>query len=74
MKIEVRLFATLRHGRLAKQPIEIAFDSRLADVPAPLGIGRHEVSIRLLNGREAPWESPLGEGDTVSLFPPVGGG
>jgi sulfur carrier protein len=74
MKIEVHLFATLRQGRIAKQPLDLPAGSRLADVPAALGIGRHEVTIRLLNGREAEWERPLGEGDTVSLFPPVGGG
>ena len=74
MKIEVRLFATLRQGRFVKQSIEVADGSRLIDVLGPLAIGRHEVTIRLVNGREAEWEQPLGEGDTVSLFPPVGGG
>jgi len=74
MKIEVHLFATLRQGRFFKQPIDLPAGSRLVDVLALLGIGRHEVTIRLLNGREAEWERPLGEGDTVSLFPPVGGG
>lgn len=74
MKIEVRLFATLRVGRFAKQPVQLPEGSHLADVLAPLALGRHEVSIRLVNGRIAEWDNPLADGDTVSLFAPVGGG
>jgi molybdopterin converting factor small subunit len=74
MNIEVRLFATLRQGRSPQQSIELPTGSRLADVPARLNIGQHEVSIRLRNGRAAEWETPLSEGDTISLFPAIGGG
>lgn len=74
MKIEVRLFATLRVGRFAKQPVQLPEGSHLADVLAPLALGRHEVSIRLVNGQIAEWDNPLADGDTVSLFAPVGGG
>jgi len=74
MTIEVRLFATLRQGRLSRQSLELPPGSRLADVLARLDIGRHEVAIRLRNGLEAAWETALSEGDTVSLFPGMGGG
>jgi sulfur-carrier protein len=74
MNIEVRLFATLRQGRHPRQSIELPPGSRLADVLARLGIAQHEVAIRLRNGLEAGWETALGEGDTVSLFPGMGGG
>ena len=74
MNIEVRLFATLRHGRSPRQSIELPAGSRLADVPDQLNIGRHEVFIRLRNGCAAEWETVLSDGDTVSLFPAIGGG
>jgi sulfur-carrier protein len=74
MNIEVRLFATLRQGRSPRQSIQLPAGSRLDDALARLDIGRQEVSIRLRNGREAEWETALSEGDTVSLFPGMGGG
>ena len=54
--------------------MELPAGSRLADALARLSIGRDEVSIRLRNGREAEWETALSEGDTISLFPAIGGG
>jgi len=74
MNIEVRLFATLRQGRCPRQSIELPVGSRLADALARLNIGRHEVAIRLRNGQVAEWETALEEGDTISLFPAIGGG
>ncbi len=74
MTIQVRLFATLRAGRRPRQPIELPEGSALADVLARLAIARHEVTIRLVNGRDAEWDRVLEEGDVVSLFPGVGGG
>jgi sulfur carrier protein len=74
MNVNIRLFATLRQGRFSRQSIELPAGSRLMDVLARLNIGRHEVSIRILNGSTAEWDAPIGEGDTVSLFPLVGGG
>ena len=32
------------------------------------------VSLIFVNGRHADFNSPVYEGDTVSIFPPVGGG
>jgi molybdopterin converting factor small subunit len=74
MQIHVHLFATLRQGRSARQSIDLPAGSRLADVLARLDIRRSEVSIRQLNGCAAEWDAPLGDNDTVSLFPLVGGG
>jgi molybdopterin converting factor small subunit len=32
------------------------------------------VNLIFINGRNADFNTPLSEGDTVSFFPPVGGG
>lgn len=74
MNIEVRLFATLREGRFPRQSIELPAGSRLADVLGRLDIERHEVTIRLRNGRDTEWDTVLSEGDRISLFPILGGG
>jgi molybdopterin converting factor small subunit len=74
MKIHIRLFATLRAGRFARGEIEIPPGGALVDVLSRLKIDRPEVAIRLVNGQAADWTQPLVEGDTVSLFPAIGGG
>lgn len=39
-----------------------------------LNISPNEIAILLVNGRNAKPDHILQEGDTVSLFPPIGGG
>lgn len=39
-----------------------------------LGIDKSEVAILLVNGMDGKFEQQLKDGDTVSIFPPVGGG
>jgi molybdopterin converting factor small subunit len=43
-------------------------------VVASLTIPEPEIGIVLVNGRHAPLAQTLNEGDTLSLFPLVGGG
>ena len=74
MDIEIRLFATLRAGRFGKKTLDFPQASKVRDVLDRLGIPSDEVSILLVNGREAEIGRPLEAGDTVSLFPAVGGG
>jgi sulfur-carrier protein len=74
MEIEVRLFATLREGRLARQTVSVTPGARLADLLAQLLLPADVIAIRLVNGREAQLDHPLHPADVVSLFPAVGGG
>jgi len=80
MKIEVRLFATLRQylppgsGRSAAE-VALADDACIADVIAKLAIPPAQVALVLVNGRyEADHARRLDEGEVLSLFPHIAGG
>ena len=79
MKIEVRLFATLAtylpdesDGRSAA--LEVADGSTVADVVRLLAIPDDMPFIVMVDGRDAALDRPLGDGDVLSLFPPLAGG
>lgn len=74
MRVRIKLFATFREDRFKVEDRELPEESRVGDVLQSLGIAPEEVAICLVNGRDAKEHSILGEGDTLSLFPPVGGG
>jgi molybdopterin converting factor small subunit len=73
MHIEVRLFATLRKGRFKRETFEYE-SSTPAYILSQLNIPHEDVAILLVNGRDGSFDQPLNDGDTVSIFPPVGGG
>lgn len=74
MHITVKLFATFREGRFKAETWDLAQGTEVAEVLSRLKIKPEEASILLLNGRDAKLSQVLSEGDTLSLFPPVGGG
>lgn len=74
MQVKVKLFATLRDGRFKARKTELEDQSRVVDVITKCDLPLDEVAICLVNGRDADGNHVLQEGDTVSLFPPVGGG
>ncbi|GAA0177076.1 MoaD/ThiS family protein [Clostridium sediminicola] len=74
MKIEIRLFATFRQGREKKQFLDFEENTTVEDVLKKLDIGKDEVAILLINGRDGSVERKLEDGDVISMFPPVGGG
>jgi sulfur carrier protein len=74
MNIEVRLFATFRKGRFNKRPFDVEEGSTLGDIVRMVDLTTDEVSIPLINGQYSKMEDVLKDGDTVSLFPEVGGG
>ncbi len=74
MMIKVRLFATLRDGRGKELNTEMGSNPTVDDILTVLHIKREDVAILLINGRDGSFDRPLSEGDTVSMFPPVGGG
>ena len=74
MKIEMRLFATLRENRQKVISMEVPEGTDAATLIKTLNIPPNEIAILLVNGRNAKSNHILQEGDTVSLFPPIGGG
>ena len=79
MVINLALFAYLAEnqpdgagGRHAR-PFELDDGTSIADVIARLGLP-DEPRIVFVNGRHAPEEHALREGDRLAIFPPVAGG
>lgn len=74
MEVNVKLFATLRDGRFKEEKANINENTQISDVISKYNIPKEEVKICLVNGRDADLNQTLKNGDTLSLFPPVGGG
>lgn len=74
MEIKVKLFATLREGREKEQIMTFDQNACPSDIFQLLKIPETEVAILLINGMNGDLNQPLKHGDTVSVFPPVGGG
>ncbi|WP_019228454.1 MoaD/ThiS family protein [Sedimentibacter sp. B4] len=74
MEVNVKLFATLRDGRFKEEKANINENTQVSDVISKYNIPKEEVKICLVNGRDADLNQTLKNGDTLSLFPPVGGG
>ncbi|NTW71611.1 MAG: MoaD/ThiS family protein [Eubacteriaceae bacterium] len=74
MKIKVKLFATLRSGRGKILDNEYNEGTTVLAVIQDLRIDEKDVAILLVNGRDGLLTTVLTDGDTLSLFPPVGGG
>ena len=74
MRLNVKLFASLRDGRFDERDLEFAEGSRVRDVVKTSGIPEGEVAVIFINARHAELETVLRDGDRLSIFPPVGGG
>ena len=77
MKVEVRLYATLRkYGPVHEGPLmmDLIQGDRLARLMELLGMPPDVEKVILVNGRPGEPNSILNEGDLVVIFPPVAGG
>ena len=74
MKINVKLFATLRIGREKIMTLDVDERCKVSDIVSLLELPAGEVAIIMINGRGAELDAELWENDTLALFPPVGGG
>jgi molybdopterin synthase sulfur carrier subunit len=74
MKIIVKLFATLRKGRFEEKIMDFPEGIKIGQIVRQIALPEKEVNLIFINGRNADFNAPLSEGDTVSIFPPVGGG
>jgi len=79
IKVEARLFATLRRYRpevSLKEPIvvELAQGSTVEQLWQTLGIPEDVVKQTFVNGLQADRGTTLHDGDRVGIFPPIAGG
>lgn len=73
MKVTIKLFAGFRVNRFKVAEKDLPQNTSIADVLADLGIQEPELGVAMINGRHVLPEQILEEGNTVSLFPKVGG-
>ena len=74
MNVTVKLFANFRVDRFKVEQRNYQQAIPCREVIADVGIGVQEIGIILINGRHAALDTRLEDGDTLSLFPLVGGG
>jgi molybdopterin converting factor small subunit len=76
MRVTVKLFAQYREGRFIQKEMELSEGTTVDKVINLVGLDleRYPVGIALVNGRHSDNTTALKEGDTLSLFPKVGGG
>jgi sulfur carrier protein len=74
VQITVKLFATLRNNRFKSETRDYPEGTTVLDVAKDLEIPKEELAIIMINGIILEPQQELTEGDTLSIFPPVGGG
>lgn len=72
--IIIKLFAMLREGRFDTKTNEFPLGTTAGEIIRQLDIPEKEVTLIFINGRHGQLNTQLMDGDTVALFPPVGGG
>lgn len=74
MTITVKLFVSFREGRFGERELSYADGCTAGEVLQDLGIAEAEVGVLLVNGRHILSSQTLADGDTLSVFPLIGGG
>lgn len=74
MKVNVKLFASLRTFGPNEQIIELPDHTTIDDVIRYLKIPSTIGLLRIVNGEHRPQDHELTNGDELALFPPIAGG
>ena len=74
MKITVKLFATFRNGRFCIEERDYPAGTTVASIVKGLGLPEEDLGIILVNSRHTGLDRILVDGDTLALFPLLGGG
>ena len=73
--VEMRLYASLQKWRpIPSGSYQLAGNMTVSDLVRQNGIPESEIAIVFINGKRGQLASTLTTGDTVSLFPLIGGG
>ncbi len=76
MDITVKLFAQYRKDKFKAEKLSYPDGTTVGDVIAQTGINVQDypIGVMIVNGRHVQEEHILKDGDTLALFPKVGGG
>ncbi len=74
MRVTVKLFAMFRNGRFKVSEFDLPEGTTCQQIVAQVGLTEEELGIVMVNGRHAQLDRVMAEGETLSLFPLVGGG
>ena len=74
MRIKIKLFASLRQGRFDSADRDLKDGSAVRDALREIAVPEKEAHIIFINGRHAGPGDALHDGDTLSVFPLIGGG
>ena len=74
MQITVKLFATFRAGRFEIEKREYPTETTVADVVKDLELPEQKLGILMINSRHVALDRVLVDGETLAIFPLVGGG
>ncbi len=74
MRIQLKLFATLRNNRFDSKELDIAQGTTVEEIIRSIGIPAEHVALVFVNNRHGGRETVLSDGDILALFPPIGGG
>jgi sulfur-carrier protein len=74
MTITVKLFASFRNNRFKEELQIFPEGTDCRSVLSSLGLTEEEIGVVMINGRHVSLEQQLQQGDTLALFPLIGGG
>ncbi len=74
MTVTVKLFATFREGRFKVEPRSYPEKTTIDQIIEQLELPEDQLGAILLNSRHVEKDAVLHDGDTLSIFPLVGGG
>jgi len=74
MRIKLKLFASLMIGRFDSDDRDFREGATVRDALREIGVPEKEAHIIFINGRHADPGAALKDGDTLSVFPLIGGG
>jgi len=74
MKVTVKLFATFRADRFDIESREYPDGTVVEQIVDELELPREKLGIVMVNSRHVDLDRELRDGDTLALFPLVGGG
>ena len=79
MRVEVRVFATLRRylpelGIGEPKILQVPEGTTLDEIRAQVGLPAEEVRVYMRNNRQAEPDDPAADGDRITFIPAVAGG
>jgi hypothetical protein len=74
MPITIKLFASFQKGRFAAEQRECRPGTTIASIVDELGIAPAEIGVLLVGGRHVELEHVPAPGETIAIFPLLGGG